>query len=131
MSTTAPTQRTPLPAALETELEEVFGDRFTTAEAMRRQHGEGESFHANEPPDAVVFPDSTAEVSAAVSACHRHGVPMIGFGAGTSLEGHVAALRGGGDDRHERPHAPHRPQPRGHGLPRRGGDDAQGAGAAP
>ena len=95
MRTTAPTQRTPLPPALETELEEVFGDRFTTSEAMRRQHGEGESFHANEPPDAVVFPESTAEVSAAVRACHRHGVPMIGFGAGTSLEGHVAALRGG------------------------------------
>lgn len=95
MSTITPTQRTPLPAALENELEQVFGDRFTMAEAMRRQHGEGESFHANEPPDAVVFPASTAEVSAVVRACHRHDVPMIGFGAGTSLEGHVAALRGG------------------------------------
>jgi len=85
MSMIAQTKRTPLPAALENELEEVFGDRFTTAEAMRQQHGEGESFHANEPPDAVVFPESTAEVSAVVRACHRHDVPMIGFGAGTRI----------------------------------------------
>ncbi|WP_420633146.1 FAD-binding oxidoreductase [Candidatus Palauibacter sp.] len=93
--TTTKTTRTPLPATLEDELEQLLGDRFTTAEAMRRQHGEGESFHANQPPDAVVFPQSTEEVSAIARACHRHDVPMIGFGAGTSLEGHVAALRGG------------------------------------
>lgn len=92
---TVKTTRTGLPAALEDELERLLGERFTTAEAMRGQHGEGESFHANQPPDAVTFPQSTAEVSAIVRACHAHDVPVIGFGAGTSLEGHVAALRGG------------------------------------
>ena len=89
------TTETALPASLERELERLLGDRFTTGEAMRQQHGEGESFHANQPPDAVTFPETTTEVSAIVRACHAHDVPVIGFGAGTSLEGHVAALRGG------------------------------------
>ena len=95
MNTTAATAGTMLPAALERELQALLAERLTTAEAVRRQHGAGESFHANHPPDAVVFPDSTEEVSAIVSACHRHKVPITTFGAGTSLEGHVAAMHGG------------------------------------
>lgn len=94
MTMTADPQ-TPLPEALVRELEALLGDRVSTAEAIRAQHGEGESFHSNQPPDAVVFPNSTEEVAAVVRACAAHGVPIIPFGAGTSLEGHVTARRGG------------------------------------
>ncbi len=76
-------------------LRDLLGDRFSTAAAMCEQHGEGESYHPNQPPDAVVFPESTAEVASVVKVCHQHGIPMVPFGAGTSLEGHVGAVRGG------------------------------------
>ncbi|MEQ8747753.1 FAD-linked oxidase C-terminal domain-containing protein [Pyruvatibacter sp.] len=72
-----------------------FGDRLVTSWAMREQHGHDESWHAGAAPDAVVFPHSTDEVSLIVSECARHKVAVIPFGAGTSLEGHVAAVRGG------------------------------------
>jgi D-lactate dehydrogenase (cytochrome) len=77
------------------ELRELLGDRCTTAAAVREQHGHGESNHLSYPPDAVCFPTSTEEVSAIVRCCARQGVPVIPFGAGTSLEAHVAAPRGG------------------------------------
>jgi D-lactate dehydrogenase (cytochrome) len=76
-------------------LRQIVGERVTTAEAIREQHGHDESFHPSFPPDAVVFAQSTDEVSRVVSACAERGVPVIPFGTGTSLEGHVAALRGG------------------------------------
>jgi D-lactate dehydrogenase (cytochrome) len=76
-------------------LRQIAGERVTTAEAIREQHGHDESFHPSFPPDAVVFAQSTDEVSRVVSACAERGVPVIPFGTGTSLEGHVAALRGG------------------------------------
>lgn len=76
-------------------LRQIAGDRVTTAAAIREQHGRDESFHPSMPPDAVVFAQSTDEVSRVVSACAERGVPVIPFGTGTSLEGHVAALRGG------------------------------------
>ncbi len=85
----------PLPEALLRELEGILDDRVSVAVAIRAQHGEGESFHPNAPPDAVVFPRSTEEVAAVARACSAHGVPLIPFGAGTSLEGHVQALHGG------------------------------------
>ncbi len=72
-----------------------FGDLISTNAQIRAQHGRDESFHAEKPPDAVFFPSTTKEVSEAVQICSRYGVPMIPFGAGTSLEGHVAALKGG------------------------------------
>lgn len=72
-----------------------FGDRLTTAQAVREQHGRGESHHRTQSPDAVVFPTSTEEVAAIVRLCAEHGVPVIPFGAGTSLEGNVSAMRGG------------------------------------
>ena len=74
---------------------QIVGDRVTTAAAIREQHGKDESFHACAPPDAVVFAQTTDEVSRIVMACAARDVPVIPFGTGTSLEGHVAALQGG------------------------------------
>ncbi len=76
-------------------LRQIVGDRVTTTEAIREQHGRDESFHPSVPPDAVVFARSTDEVARVVTACAARGVPIIPFGTGTSLEGHVAALKGG------------------------------------
>ena len=77
------------------ELRELLGDRLSTAAVVREQHGHGESNHESHAPDAVCFPHSTDEVSAVVRICARHGIPVIPFGAGTSLEAHVAAPHGG------------------------------------
>jgi len=82
-------------AALFAELQALLGDRFTTALAVREQHGHDESYHATHAPDAVVFALTTEEVSQIVKACALHRTPVIAFGTGTSLEGHVAALHGG------------------------------------
>ena len=76
-------------------LRQIVGDRVTTTEAIREQHGRDESFHPSVPPDAVVFARSTDEVARVVTACAARSVPIIPFGTGTSLEGHVAALKGG------------------------------------
>jgi D-lactate dehydrogenase (cytochrome) len=72
-----------------------LGDRFTTAAAVREHHGKDETYHPAAPPDAVAFPESTEEVSAIVKACAAYRVPVIAYGTGTSLEGHISALRGG------------------------------------
>jgi D-lactate dehydrogenase (cytochrome) len=76
-------------------LRQRFGERFSTAASVCEQHGKDESFHAPAPPDGVVFVQSTEEVTEVVKLCAQHKVPMIAFGTGTSLEGHVAALHGG------------------------------------
>jgi D-lactate dehydrogenase (cytochrome) len=76
-------------------LAQLFGDRYVASEAMRSQHGHTTTWLANQPPDAVIFPLSTDEVVEAVRVCREHRVPMIPFGVGTSLEGHLNALRGG------------------------------------
>ncbi|MBM3479033.1 MAG: FAD-binding protein [Alphaproteobacteria bacterium] len=77
------------------ELRARFGDRCSTAASVREQHGKDESWHQPAPPDAVVFARSTKEVSDVVRICAAHKVPIVPFGTGTSLEGGVAALRGG------------------------------------
>ena len=71
------------------------GGRVSTAAAVLESHGRDESYHAASPPDAVVFPESVEEVAAIVGIAREHRAPIIPFGAGTSLEGHVAALSGG------------------------------------
>ena len=73
----------------------AFGDRLSTALSVREHHGQGEDYFGIVPPDAVCFPDTTEEVAAIVSACAEHRVPVIPFGTGTSLEGHVTAPFGG------------------------------------
>lgn len=77
------------------QLRAVVGDRLSTALSVRDQHGHDESYHPSEPPDVVVFPESTEEVQAVVRLCATENVPVIPFGTGTSLEGHVAARNGG------------------------------------
>ncbi len=76
-------------------LRAVVGDRVSTSAAVREQHGKDESYHPPHPPDAVVFAETTREISDVVKICAGRGVPMVPFGTGTSLEGHVAALKGG------------------------------------
>ena len=86
------------PAAREAaiaSLQQLLGDRLSTAAAVRERHGKDASYHPCVPPDAVAFPHSTQEVSEIVKVCARHKVPLVPFGGGTSLEGHVAALHGG------------------------------------
>ncbi len=85
----------PLPNTLLAALVDLLGERLTTAAAVRELHGRGEGPFESMPPDAVAFPKSTDEVSAVVALCAEHQVPVIPFGAGTSLEGHVLALKGG------------------------------------
>lgn len=85
----------PLPEELLAALKALFEDRLSTSQAMREHHGRDESSYDPMPPDAVVFAQSTEEVAQAVKLCGRHEVPVIPYGTGTSLEGHVLALRGG------------------------------------
>jgi D-lactate dehydrogenase (cytochrome) len=72
-----------------------YGERAVTSAAVREHHGHGEGLADSAMPDVVVFPQSNEEVAAIVRLCHLARVPVIPFGVGTSLEGHVAALYGG------------------------------------
>jgi D-lactate dehydrogenase (cytochrome) len=72
-----------------------FGNRLVTSQAVREQHANTTTWIPNEPPDAVLFPQSTGDVQELVRICAGHRVPVIPFGAGTSLEGHVNAPFGG------------------------------------
>jgi D-lactate dehydrogenase (cytochrome) len=72
-----------------------FGNRLVTSRAVCEQHGNTTTWIANEPPDAVVFPQSTIDVQDIVRICAAHGVPVVPFGTGTSLEGHINAPFGG------------------------------------
>ena len=72
-----------------------YGNRLVTSQAVREQHGHTTTWIENQPPDAVVFPQSAEEVQEIVRLCASRRVPVIGFGQGTSLEGQVNAPRGG------------------------------------
>jgi D-lactate dehydrogenase (cytochrome) len=88
-------ERLPLNQQLLDQLRGLLGERLSTAAAVCQQHGKDESYHPAHAPDAVAFAESTDEVAAIVGLCAAHDTPVIAFGTGTSLEGHVAALRGG------------------------------------
>jgi D-lactate dehydrogenase (cytochrome) len=90
-----PTLRRPLPPTLVEALEERLGERFHVGQAMRDEHGRSETHFSPMPPDAVAFAHSTDEVVAIVNLCREAGVPVIPFGAGTSVEGNTLAVRGG------------------------------------
>src|SRR6201987_3065310 len=77
------------------ELTAAFGNRLVTSQAVREQHGNTVTWIANQPPDAVVFPQTTEDVQQVVGLCAGARVPVIAFGVGTSLEGQVNAPRGG------------------------------------
>ena len=101
----APTQPThvmpqikprPVPPALIEALKSRFGAQFSQAQAVREQHGRDESaFTTVPPPAAVVFAESTLDVQDAVKLCAAHKVPVIPYGVGSSLEGHLLAVQGG------------------------------------
>src|SRR5690349_13259207 len=76
-------------------LNAAFGNRVVTSQAVREQHGNTMTWIVNQPPDAVVFPQNTADVQQTVRICAEHGMPVIPFGVGSSLEGHVNAPQGG------------------------------------
>src|SRR5947208_11194184 len=88
-------ERVPLNLELLAALRTRLGDRLSTSAAICEQHGRDESYHAPHAPDAVAFAQSTEEVAAIVGLCAQYRTPVIAFGMGTSLEGHVAALHGG------------------------------------
>ena len=85
----------PLPAPMLDALRQRFGERLSTAAAVREQHGRGESVYDARPPEAVVFCESTDEVAFVVRLADEHAVPVIPFGVGSSLEGHLLAVQGG------------------------------------
>lgn len=87
--------RKPLPKGMVDALTERFGSRFSLSLPVREHHGHDESPFPDMLPDAVVFAHSTDEVVFVVKACAEHGVPLIPYGSGSSLEGHLLAVEGG------------------------------------
>ncbi|MBP7309272.1 MAG: FAD-binding protein [Polaromonas sp.] len=83
------------PESLVDALKSHFGDRCSTALAVREQHGKDESIFDVPPPSAVVFAESTKDVATAVQMATKHQTPVIPFGTGSSLEGHLLAVQGG------------------------------------
>ena len=81
--------------ALNSDLAARFGNRFTASDAIRQAHGHTLTWLKNEPPDAVVFAESKEDVIDLVKLCARHDAPIVPFGVGSSLEGHVNATHGG------------------------------------
>lgn len=95
MSGMTTTARASAIEAAAAELRALLDSRVSDAAAVREHHSHGESYHRPAAPDLVCFPATTEEVSAILKITQRHGLPVIPFGAGTSLEGHVHALAGG------------------------------------
>ena len=88
-------QLRPVPAEFLAALQARFGAQCSRAQAVREQHGRDESIFEVPPPAAVVFAESTQDVADAVRLCAQHKVPVIPFGVGSSLEGHLLAVQGG------------------------------------
>ena len=91
----APSAPAPLPPLLIHALEARFGQRFSTSTGVREHHGRDESPYAPMLPDAVVFAESTDDVVAVLQQAAAHRVPVIPYGVGSSIEGHLLALHGG------------------------------------
>ena len=85
----------PVDSPVAAELTSILGDRLTTNQTDLAAHGKDESYHEAMNPDLVAYPETTQEVAQIVAACGRTGTPIIPFGTGTSLEGHIAAVKGG------------------------------------
>ena len=85
----------PMPAQMLDALKARFGDRLSLAQSVREQHGRDESPFEVAPPEAVVFAQATEDVAFVVALAARHAVPVIAFGVGSSLEGHLLAVQGG------------------------------------
>jgi D-lactate dehydrogenase (cytochrome) len=77
------------------ELKKLLEDRVSEEELICKEHGTGFSYHHSMPPDFVVYPQSIPEIAAVVRLCDQHQIPIIPFGAGTSVEGHILAVQGG------------------------------------
>ena len=88
-------QQRETPAALIEALKARFAERCSTALVVREQHGRDESSFTSPPPAAVVFAESTTDVADILKLASHHNVPVIPFGVGTSLEGHLLAVQGG------------------------------------
>ncbi|MGC9269688.1 FAD-binding oxidoreductase [Acidiphilium sp.] len=73
----------------------LFGDRLSVNHAIRETHAHGEANAASRMPDAVIFPETTAEIAQLLALCQANRTPVTAFGAGTSLEGHVTPVAGG------------------------------------
>ena len=84
-----------LSEAARTQLSQTLGDRLSLSKSDLALHGRSETHFPTLPPDAVAYPETTEEVSQIMRICSAHGVPVIGWGAGTGLEGHTSAVRGG------------------------------------
>ncbi len=82
-------------AAAIAEIKALLGARMHTSQSMRDLHGQNEAYFDHMPPDGVVFPQDTAEVSQIVKICAKHNCPIIPWGIGTSLEAHALPIRGG------------------------------------
>src|SRR3954453_15318003 len=78
-----------------TQAREFLGERISINGALREQHSHGEDVQPHALPDAVAFIENGEEAARLLALCHQHGVPVVPFGAGTSLEGHVTPVRGG------------------------------------
>jgi D-lactate dehydrogenase (cytochrome) len=76
-------------------LKEMLGERLSTGESILELHSHDEAYSEPALPDAVAFPETTEEVSEIMKICSRYGVPVVPFGIGTSLEGHVIPIHGG------------------------------------
>nr|WP_314443649.1 FAD-linked oxidase C-terminal domain-containing protein [uncultured Sphingomonas sp.] len=84
-----------LPPGFVEALERLLGERVQLGDAIRLEHGRSETHFAPMPPDAVLFVETTEEVASVVRLCGEHKVPVIPFGAGSSVEGNTLAVRGG------------------------------------
>ena len=89
------TARPPLPPAFLESLGQLLGQRLSTSPSVCAHHGRDESIFAAMPPDAVAYAQNTDEVVAIVRLCRQHRVPLVPYGAGSSLEGHTLATQGG------------------------------------